>query len=93
MTETAAKTESPKAPAPRTVREKNPTYHVFKLTGDGQYSHLTVGGVIKATGRKDAIVQATAKLEEKAGQFLVIAEKEFKLLTRKVETRVEDLFE
>jgi len=63
-----------------TTRPKNPSYHVLTFT------HLTASGPVKATSRKEAIKAA-------GESFLVIAEKEFQVLKRKVKTVVQEIFE
>jgi hypothetical protein len=63
MPETAEKTES-KAKVPRTKAPA--TYHVLKLV-DGQYSHLTLAGPVKAPSRKAAIKEALKTASRASG--------------------------
>jgi hypothetical protein len=89
MPEVAEKQKESAPVAKRTKRAG--TFHVFRLVGD-HWVHLTKTAVI-ASSRKEAIRKATGSLEEKAGTFLAVVEREFKPLTRKVEQRTEDIFE
>jgi len=78
------------------ARPKNPSYHVFKMGGeDGKsFTHLTSTGPVKASSRKEAIKAAGVDGKQiEPESFLVIADKEFKVLTRKVRTLVEEVFD
>jgi hypothetical protein len=82
-------------------RTKAPSYHVFRLGTGDEFTHLTSDGPVNASNRKEAIA-AVSKASPDTGiigspgepqTFLVIAEKEFQLLTRRVQTKVEEIFE
>lgn len=78
---------------PTGKRTKGPSaYHVFQLV-DGAWKHLTEKAAVKGTTRKLAIQRATARLEDKAGTFVAVKEAEWVPKTRKLEQRVEDIFE
>ena len=85
------------ADAPTAARKQDPSYHVFRQTAaEGEFSHLTAAGAVKASSRKEAITKATGKAPGASTEpetFLVIAEKELQLLTRKVRTEVVEEFE
>ncbi len=90
------------AEAPETpTRKQDPSYHVFKQTAaEGEFSHLTAAGAVKASSRKEAIRAAEKAMPTGEAvetllpeTFLVIAEKELQLLTRKVRTEVVEEFE
>lgn len=101
MSETDLALNTAKAKLQAPTREKSPRYHVFKLTSveesvEDKFLHLTAGSPVKAPSRKAAIGQVSAafnKAEAEAETYLLIAEKEFKLLTRKVQTKLEEVFE
>ena len=81
------------------VKPRNTEYHVFKVDGERNFTHLTAKGAVKASSRKEAISKASAApgLPTAEGgameRFLVIAAKELQIITRKVETKVEEVFE
>jgi hypothetical protein len=84
-------TPVPAAEAPK--RPKSPSaYHVLQLA-DGAWKRLTEKTAVKATNRKEAIRQATKKLEEQAGTFVAIREAEFDPVVRRVKQEVVDVFE
>jgi hypothetical protein len=88
----SAKTRLQAAAEPRA---RSRAYHVFRLLGDGHFKHLTPKGPVSAASRKDAISRAATATAEgaSADSFLVVAEREFKVLTRKVQRKVEEVFE
>lgn len=83
-------------PAPVT-RTKDPSYHVFERTGEENvYRMLTTTTGEHAPNRKEAIKQVAKTRpadDHEPRTYLVIPAKEFQLLTRRIERRVEDVFE
>jgi hypothetical protein len=70
------------------TRVKAPSYTVFRFTGEENTLELLQQGV-HATSRKEAIKALT----KGGGLFLVIPDKEYQPITRKVETQTVDIFE
>lgn len=76
-------------PAKRTKRDA--TYHVFQEV-EGHWRQLTKSPIV-ASSRKDAIAKTVKDLEDKAGRFWAVVEREFQPLSLKVETEVKHIFE
>lgn len=89
MSDTTKQEPAQAAPAKRP--KKDATYHVFQEV-EGHWRRLTKTA-ITASSRKDAIIKAIAGLEDKAGKFWAVIEREFQPLALRIETEVKHTFE
>lgn len=82
-------------PEPK-ARKQDPSYHVFEETAENVFRMLTTTTGERASSRKAAVRQVAKTPPDKVHDphtYLVIAAKEFQLLTRHVKATVEETFE
>lgn len=80
----------------KATRTKDPAYHVFEQTAESTFRMLTTTTGEHAPNRREAIKQVAktpAAGDHESRTYLVIPAKEFQLLTRRVQTKVEESFE